>query len=550
MRRFFGGALVALAGIAVLSGAMIPLRDHLSVATPALVLVVPVVAGVAAGGLWAGVLAVVLGFVAYDFFFIPPYYTLSVGTAQNWVALGVYVVVMLVVAALVVSLQRARAESWRRERDTRHLYDLSDLLIGDKQLSELLQLIVSTIHQAFNARWVAVLLPSVRGQGAGDASLAVAATAGEELSADELRSLSPEPGRTANLRTGGGRAGSGRTGGGRAGGRRAGGPGIEHGESGQSGETGEEVIQVALTARGRPVGLVAMAGPPLDHHDAELLHVYGNQAALALERSQLREQALRTKLLEEVGQWREALMGAVSHDLRTPLASVKAAVTTLRRPAPILSEGNRAELLELIETQSDALDRLVENLLDMSRIQAGALRLRREISPVSDIVEGALRVLGRVDVDVVVTLAADLPPVDVDQILMEQVLANLVDNAIRHSPGAGPVEVSATIAGGLVELEVRDHGPGVPGTERDQVFQMFNRVSGGGRAGLGLAIAKAFVEAHGQTIRVEDPPGGGARFVFTMAAAHFSDHASVAKSVTCGDVVSFVGGAGNPHGAC
>lgn len=482
VRRILAGALVALGGIAVLSGAMVPVRAHLSVATPALVLVVPVVAGVAVGGLWAGVLAVAAGFVAYDLLFIPPYDTLSVGTAQNWVALGVYVVVMLLVAVLVVSLQRVRAEARRHEDDTRRLYVLSDLLIGDKHLTELLQLIVSTIHQAFSPRWAAVLLPG-GDAGSGSGGLTVVATAGEALSDDELRRLSPAPGRLESLRAG------------------------DHGG----------VVRVALTARGRPVGLLAMAGAVLQRHDWELLQTYSNQAALALERSQLRERALRTELLEEVDRWRDALMGAVSHDLRTPLASVKMAVTTLRRPAPALSEADREELLELIETQSDALDRLVANLLDMSRIQAGALELRREVTPVAELVDGAVAVLATDQVTA--DLPADLPPVDVDQLLMQQVLVNLVDNAIRHSPEGQPVEVSATADGGLVELAVRDHGPGVSASERERIFQMFNRVGGGGRAGLGLAIAKAFVEVHGQTIRAEDAPGGGARFVLTMPAA-------------------------------
>ena len=132
-------------------------------------------------------------------------------------------------------------------------------------------------------------------------------------------------------------------------------------------------------------------------------------------------------------------------------------------------------------------------------------------------VEGALRSLGASGVDL--DLPADLPPVDVDQVLMEQVLVNLVDNALRHSPDGRPVEVSAATGPGLVEVAVRDHGPGIPASERQHIFQMLNRVSGGGRAGLGLAIAKAFVEAHGQTIRVEDAAGGGARFAFTMPAA-------------------------------
>jgi two-component system, OmpR family, sensor histidine kinase KdpD len=479
VRRNLAGALVALAGIAALSGLMVPARHHLSLATPALVLVVPVVAGVAVGGLWAGMLAVAAGFIAYDLFFIPPFGTLSVGSAQNWVALVVYVVVMLVVARVVVFLQRARAEARRHEDATQRLYLLSDLLMGDKPATELLQLIVATIHQAFRPRWAAALVP-------GDEGLTVAATAGEALSAEELASLSPTPGRPESLR---------------------------------SVDTGEVAIRIALTARDRPVGLVALAGAPLDSHDWELLRTYANQAALALERSQLREQAMRTELLEEVDRLRDSLMGAVSHDLRTPLASVKTAVTTLRRPDGDLSAADRSELLELIETQSDTLDRLVANLLDMTRIQSGALELHREISTVAEVVAGALRTSAVPSSGVEVTLATDLPPVDVDQVLTERVLANLLENAVRHSPEDRAVEVLATASGGTVELAVVDHGPGVPVAERERVFQMFNRVSGGGRAGLGLAIAKAFVEAHGQTIRVEESPGGGARFVFTMPAA-------------------------------
>ncbi len=479
IRRTLGGVLVAVAGTAALSGLMVPARHHLSIATPALVLVVPVVAGVAVGGLAAGVVAVAAGFLAYDLLFVPPYGSLTVGAGENWVALGVYAVVMLVVARVVVFLQRARAEARRNEEATQRLYALSDLLIGDKPGTELLQQIVDTVHQAFRPRWVAALLPE-------NGSLAVAATAGEPLTEAELAELTPVPGRPASLR-----------------------PDREDGGT----------VRIVLTARERPEGLVAVAGAPLAPHDQALLRTYANQAALALERSRLRQQALRGELLEEVDRLRDALMGAVSHDLRTPLASVKTAVTTLRRSSPSLGEADRDELLELIETQSDVLDRLVANLLDMTRIQSGALEVRPEISPVADVVEGALRATAVPPAAVVATLPPDLPPVEVDQVLMEQVLANLIDNAARHSPDGRPVELTAAAAGGTVELAVSDHGPGVPPAERERVFQMFNRVSGGGRAGLGLAIAKAFVEAHGETIRVEDAPGGGARFVVTMPPA-------------------------------
>jgi len=477
VKRIVVGLLIALGTIALLGAAMMPLRGHLSVATPALVLVVPVVAGAAVGGLWAGALAAATGFVVYDLLFIPPYGTLAVGAVQNWAALGVYAVVVLMVAGLVATLQRIRGEAARHDADARQLYVLSDLLIGDKHVTELLQLIVSTVHQAFGPRWVVVLLP------AGE-TLSVVATAADPLSEGELASLAPAGGRPESL---------------------------------QSDSHDERVVKVVLTARGRPVGMMAMAGTPLEHHDGELLRTYANQAALALERSQLREQALRAELLEEVGRWRDALVGAVSHDLRTPLASVKTAVTALQCPEGVLSPADRAELLALIEAQSDTLDRLVANLLDMSRIQSGTLELRRTVGPVADVVEGARRVLTAERI--VTELPPDLPPVDVDQLLMEQALANLVENALRHSPDGGAVEVSATADGQVVELAVRDHGPGVPAPERERVFEMFNQVSGGGRAGLGLAIAKAFVEAHDQAIRVEDAPGGGARFVFTMPTA-------------------------------
>lgn len=481
MKRWLVGSLVAVAGIGALSGSMVPLRGHLSLATPALVLVVPVVAGVAVGGLASGVVAVAAGFIAYDLLFIPPYGTLSVGAAQNWAALGVYAVVMLIVARVVAFLQHTRAEARRDADATRRLYALSDVLIGDQPVTGVLQVIADTICQAFGARWVAVLMPRDRA----GAELMVAATAGEPSPA-ELTAVAPAGGRPEALGGGG---------------------------------TGE--VRVALTARGRPVGLVAMAGAVLDRHEAALLRTYANQAALALERSQLREQALRTELLEQVDTLRASLMGAVSHDLRTPLASVKTAVSALRRATVdgSLTDEDRSELLALIEQQSDALDRLVANLLDMTRIQSGALELRRAITPVTDVVDGGLRASAVLPEAVDVDLPADLPPVDVDQVLMEQVLANLLDNAARHSPEGAPVRIEAACRNGVVELSVSDRGPGIPPADRERVFTMFSRIGAEGRAGLGLAIARAFVEAHGQAIHVEDAPGGGARIVVTLPAA-------------------------------
>ncbi|MGH8981585.1 MAG: ATP-binding protein [Acidimicrobiales bacterium] len=486
MKRWVAGTLVAYAGIGALSAVMVPFRTGLSLATPALVLVVPVVAGVAVGGLLSGVLAVAAGFVTYDVLFITPYGTVGVGSAQNWAALGVYAVVMLIVARVFAFVHRARLDARRDADATQRLYDLSDILIGDQAVTRVLRAIADTIHHAFGGRWAAVLIPDPAHE---DGPLVVAATAGQTSGA-ELDTLSPSGGRHETLR---------------------GGPG----------SPGSDVERVALTARGRPVGLIAVAGAVLDPHAQYLLRTYANQAALALERSQLRSQAMRTELLEKVDELRASLIGAVSHDLRTPLASVKTAVSALRQAqtGQGLDESDRQELLALIEDRADALDRLVTNLLDMTRIRSGALELRRAIVPVGDLVDGALHAsavpTNAVDVDV----PFDLPPVDIDQVLMEQVLANLFDNAVRHSPDGTRVRVTASVDGGVVQVSVEDRGPGVPSADRERVFTMFSRIGGGGRAGLGLAIARAFVEAHGQTIRVEDAPTGGARFVVTLPSA-------------------------------
>jgi len=281
------------------------------------------------------------------------------------------------------------------------------------------------------------------------------------------------------------------------------------------------VARVVLTAATRPVGLLAMAGVELTAHDWDLLFTYANQAALAIDRSRLRDQAMRAELLEEVDRLRGSLMGAVSHDLRTPLASIKTAVSALRGEEAPLSAPDRTELLAVIEERCDSLARLVTNLLDMTRIDAGALETRPEVGPITDVVDGALVALGLVGSPaVVLSIPPDLPPVRVDQPLMVQVLVNLLDNALRYTPPGVTVEVAARLAdsASVVELDVTDRGPGVPPAERERIFEV-SSTGTGSRAGLGLTICRSFVEAHGQHIWVRDPPGGGAQFVVTLPRA-------------------------------
>src|SRR6516225_1406890 len=483
LKRAVAGTAAALATMAVLTVAMQPLRRSLGIDTAALILVVPVVIGVVVGGFPAGVLSVIAGFLVYDFFFIPPYQTLWVGRSENWAALGVYVLVMLPVATVVAGMNAARAKERRQRTGLRELFAVSGLLLEDKPLEELLPAIVTTLADVFRARQVVLLLPAA-------GNLEVAATAGEPLSAEQLRRVVPPPGTPGSV-------------------------------GWQSGEQGD-LLLLALTASGRPVGLLALSGQAAGPGEREPLLLFANQIALAVERAQLREQALRTRLTEEMAQLAKTLVAAVAHDLRAPLSSIKASSSTLSDPDLDLTPQARQHLAKLIDVQADRLADLVTNLLDMSRVQAGVLEPRRSLTQVSDLVASVSGDVGpALQGRVLTTRIADcLPPVDVDVTLISRVLANLLHNAVRHGPKDSPIVLGTRLpAPETVEVSVTDHGPGISPSRRDEIFTVFERRADDAGAGLGLTIAKTFIEAHGQRIWVEEALGGGARFCFTLPVA-------------------------------
>jgi two-component system sensor histidine kinase KdpD len=500
MKRTFRGTILALACTAALVGAMLPLRGSLSIATTALILVVPVVIGVVAGGFAVGVLSVLAGFLVYDFFFIPPYLTLWVGAPENWTALGVYAIVMVPVARVVATMDGARARELRQGRELRQLFELSDLLVEDKPLDALLPALVTALTEAFGARQVALFLPA-RDQAADNMELA--ASAGEPLSDAQLRGVLPAPGATASI-------------------------GARPGERGA-------LTVIALSASGRPVGLLALTADAIARHEREPLLLFANHIALAVERAQLREQALRTRVDAEMARLAKTLVAAVAHDLRAPLASLKASSSTLADLGLEISADARQSLAMTIDAKADHLADLVQNLLDMSRIQAGVLRPRRTVASLDAFVAG---VLGDVPPswqghEIQAEIPDGMPPIDADLVLMSRVLANLIDNAVRHSPPGARVTVRAALCPDhrAVELSVTDGGPGVPATRREEIFGLFPRREHDAGAGLGLTIARTFVEAHGQRIWVEDAPGAGARFCFTLpVAAEIAEEPRLAAS--------------------
>ena len=468
---------------------LLPLRGEVNVSTVTLIFIIPGIGAEVVGGITAGLATVLLSASLLDFFFIPPYGTLSIGSTQNWVGLGVYLVVVALVGVTVWRLKQAHAEAQRRALSLRRVYELSELLVRDESTEDLLHSIVEAVHNVFEIQSVALFVLD-------EERPTLAAAAGLPFTSEELHQLESGVGHAVGLST--------------------------------ALSSAANLKTVSLSVSGRPVGVLVFRGDHYSDEDREMLFTFANDAAIAMERADLRERARRSSLLEEIDQLRQAIMGAVSHDLRTPLATIKVASSTLVSRATHLSETASHELHELIDLETDRLTRLLSNLLDMTRIEAGFFQVRTATHEVADLVDDALSAVaaglrhGRIQLD----LPVGLPSVDVDPVLITQVLVNLVDNAQRHSPEGGVITIAARPRGDDVIVFVEDQGSGVPAADREAIFNRFVHSDTGGRSGLGLTIAKTFVEAHGQRIWCEEAPGGGARFAFTLPGVRPEEEAS------------------------
>jgi two-component system, OmpR family, sensor histidine kinase KdpD len=271
-----------------------------------------------------------------------------------------------------------------------------------------------------------------------------------------------------------------------------------------------------------PLVLDAETRRPLPPADRDLLEALIAGVGTAIDRSRFEAEARDARVAAEVGETRAAFLSGVSHNLRTPLAAVKAAAATLLAPDAQLAPEDREELLQMIRDESERLERLVRNTLTMSRIKSGSLELRPSPVDVRDVVGTAIRRVAPLTNGhrLYAEVADDLTELAIDEIVLEHVLLNLLENALRFAPDGTDILVAASrTPNGEVEVRVVDHGPGVPNTERDRIFDEFTTGSvrrEGGGAGLGLTIVRALVGAQGGTVRVEPTPGGGATFVCTF----------------------------------
>src|SRR5262245_49736901 len=445
-------------------------------------------------GIWPAIFASVLSFLAYNYFFIPPLYTFTIAEPYELLALVIFLVVAVVSSAMAGRVREQARIAANRMRAMRRLYEFTRRLSGIATLDGVAEGAASEIHASLG-RPVVVLLTQ-------DDDLALTAAWPPE---DALDAAAMTAARWA----------------------------YSHDEPAGA-DTGTLPIIpwyfVPLKTGAKTLGVVGVAkekdGAPLDSEARALLDTLVEQTAAALERASLAREMVRAKTATERERVRNTLLESVSHDFRTPLASILGSATSLIELGDRLDVAAKKDLLGQIKTEAEDLDEMVRNLLAITRIDAGALELRRDwvdLRETADRVVNVTRRHGarqRIDV----RLPQDLPLVRADATLIEQAIGNVVGNAVAHTPAASHVVLDATVAMDVVALRVTDDGPGIPQDKLSEIFEKFVKgpevrlADGAQGTGLGLAIAKGIMEAHGGGIAAESPvdAGRGVRFVMTF----------------------------------
>jgi two-component system sensor histidine kinase KdpD len=465
-RRQAAALAAAILAPPALAAAATQFRGSLNLTSQVLVFLVVLVAIARLGGLLPALLAAVASSLLLNYFFIPPIHQFTIADPNNIFALAAFVLVALTVASVVDTAVRQSRRAAHASAEAQTLATLSgSVLRGEEAIPALLE----RSREAFGMESVALLT-----RGAPDRPDGTARPEGWRI----VASSGPRPPATP--------------------------------------AEGDAIAPVSSGA------VLVLRGRMLPAADQRVLTAFAAQAGVALEQARLAEAAAAAKPLAEADRMRTALLAAVSHDLRTPLASAKAAVTSLRSHDVDWSLEDSEELLATADESLDRLTRLVENLLDMSRLQAGALSLRLRPVTLDEIVPLALDGLGLRADQVRLAGIADVPQVLADPGLLERVMANLVSNAVRYGPPGQPILITASSLAGQVELRVADRGPGIPQEDRERVFQPFQRFGDRDNetgVGLGLALSRGLVEAMGGSLEPEDTPGGGLTMVVRLRAS-------------------------------
>lgn len=489
--RSLRGYVSAFVAVALVTALGLVLAPYVELADLTMLYLIAI-AGIALLGRGPSLLASSLSVVAFDFCFVPPRFTLAVHDARHLLTFAVMFGAGLAISTLTLRLRSQERDAIARERNTAALLAFTRDIAGATSQGDVAAVTVKHLEDAFPVA-ASVLVPDE------DDPAILASAAGLMPLANQEQAVA----------------------------RWA----FEHGEAAGLGTNtlpGARVLAVPLSSGDTSVGVIAVQARQdprrLGGASLPVLEAFARQAGLALGRVRAAEEAQRSALRAHTEELRSSLLSAVSHDLRTPLAVITGAATTLRDDGDRLTSAARDELLSSIVEDAKRLERVLGNLLQLTRVESG-LRPNREPIPVEELVGGVLTRLedSLGDRPVVITVPSDIV-ISVDPVLFEQVLINLVDNALKH--GAPPFEITATRTPVSVEICVRDHGAGVPEGQEARLFDKFVRASTAPGAGLGLAVVRAIVEAHDGKVTVERPADGGARFRIVVPNADTSVEAA------------------------
>jgi two-component system sensor histidine kinase KdpD len=473
---YFEGVLTT----AVATGVGVLIDTHINLSNISLVYVVPVLIAAARHGLVPSLWVSALSVLCYNFFFLPPLYEFTISDPANVVALFFFMFVAVTASALGTRT-RAQAEAARREaRTTAELYAFSRKIAGVIELDDLLWIVVTHLARLLNAE-VSILMPEKSSQESGKIVLRAAFPPDSEFSQADLAAARWSW--DSEMPTGRGT------------------------DTLPGGRWLFMPIQTSRSSIG-VIGVLPLGeSGHLTSSERRLLEAVGNQAAVAIERVALAADIDQARLGAERERLRSAMLTSVSHDLRTPLASIIGALSSLKSYRERYDETTRDELLNTALSEAERLDRFVGNLLDMTRLDAGVIVPKREPVEVGDLVSTTLRRATPLLKDRVVasTIEPDLPTLSLDFVLAEQTLFNILDNAAKYSSPGSRIEIGVRRVGGRIEIAVRDEGPGIAPEALDRLFEKFYRADDGDRrragTGLGLAIARGFVEVLGGAIK-------------------------------------------------
>jgi two-component system sensor histidine kinase KdpD len=496
---------VAAVGAVVLVSLFIGLvLRQVNLANVSMLYLLAVMATAVAFGRGPAIFASVSSFFVFDWFFVEPLYELTVADPAEWVSLLIFLLTATVTGQLAADQRQRAREAREREREAVVLYDVVRLL-GEPDLDQMLGAVAERLRQELQLEGLAVELWQPTGETTRYTAGDVRAIASARGGSSAARVLHGRPSAATDEHATPGRWVR-----------------IVHPTRGAAAR--DDVHLVPINVGDRRVGALLLVNPSghFDAADDRLVSAAAAQIGLALERARLRKEATDTEVLRRTDELRRALLNAVSHDLRTPLATIMASAGSLRQQDVEWTEEDRQAFLKAIEDEVQHLNRLVGNLLDLSRIEAGTLQPNKSWQDLESLIDDVVARLRHVTRShrLRIEVAPDLPPVLLDPVEIGEVVYNLVENASKYAPPDTEIALQAKRDGSVLSVSVSDRGPGIPAASVPHLFDPFYRVIDGRPLpkglGLGLAIVKGLVEAHGGRVWAENRAGGGARFTFTL----------------------------------